>query len=300
MALGDPMTRKYQIGTAEVRVGPLSDANKLTQKHSVGLLDSVTINVNQESVNLEGGFPRRIMDSSIVSQTIEVSATLREYSLRNMRLMMGEGAEDQSQHGQPFLALTTEDAKEGSTELKVLDINGFNVGDLVVVVPKGKPEALSICKIQDIRGDLPTSSPVVGRKGGNRAKAMKKDPLLVPNAGSLIFSQNTPLLFDYAAAVTEVYQSQALPLGASEQEQYMSLQVIQREHSTGRPIIFNCWKAKVTTGMEYQSNAEDFTSNEITLSVMEPNVEDFAIDSPLEHLAGIIPHHPTGMMVAGG
>jgi hypothetical protein len=34
MALGTPKTQKYKIGTAEVRVGPLSLAGKLTQSHS--------------------------------------------------------------------------------------------------------------------------------------------------------------------------------------------------------------------------------------------------------------------------
>ena len=293
------MTRKYQIGTAEVRVGPLGEANKLTQKHSIGLLDSVSVNINHESVNLEGGFPRRIMDSAVTSQTVEISATLREYSQRNLKIMVGEGAESEDQNGEPFLTLTTENAKEGTTELKVLDINGFSVGDIIVAVPKGKPEALSVCKIQEIKGEIPTSSPVVGRKGGSRAKAMKKEPRLVPNAGSLILSSNTPLLFDYPAAATEVYVSQAIPLGAATESKYMSLQVIQREHSTGRPIVFNCWKAQISSGMEYQSNAEDFASNEISLSILEPNVEDFAVGAPLEHLASIIPHHPTGMMITG-
>ena len=74
MALGSPITNKFNIGTAELRVGPMSSANKLLEAHSVGLIDSVSLNVDQEAAQLEGGFPRKLVDTAIIRQSSSITA----------------------------------------------------------------------------------------------------------------------------------------------------------------------------------------------------------------------------------
>ena len=48
MPLGSARTNKFPIGTAELRVGPLTAAGNLMDVHSVGLIDQATLSVSQE------------------------------------------------------------------------------------------------------------------------------------------------------------------------------------------------------------------------------------------------------------
>ena len=89
--LGSPRTTKFSIGTAELRIGPLSSAMKLKQENSVGLIDNATVEVSQESVDLTGGFPKVLVDTAVVSQESSITATLREFSRRNIQVLLGEG-----------------------------------------------------------------------------------------------------------------------------------------------------------------------------------------------------------------
>ena len=106
--IGSAQTRKFSIGTAELRVGPLNMAGRLTQAHSVGLIDSSSFSVEQTVVDLKGGFPQVINDSAITEQMSTVTGTLREFSRRNLGILMGQG-----------LAYTNEggDVADGSTTL---------------------------------------------------------------------------------------------------------------------------------------------------------------------------------------
>lgn len=90
-AIGAAKTRKFTIGTAELRVGPLSYAGRLTQEHSVGLIDASSLSVEQTIVDLKGGFPQVIVDSAITEQMSTITGTLREYSRRNLGILMGQG-----------------------------------------------------------------------------------------------------------------------------------------------------------------------------------------------------------------
>ena len=92
--LGSPRTTKFSIGTAELRIGPLLEAMKLKQENSIGLIDNATVEVSQESVDLTGGFPKVLVDTAVVSQESSITATLREYSRRNLQVMLGEGVVD--------------------------------------------------------------------------------------------------------------------------------------------------------------------------------------------------------------
>lgn len=89
--IGAAKSRKFAIGTSELRIGPLSSAGKLTQDYTVGLVDSVVLSVEQTVVDLKGGFPQTIMDSAVTDQSAQVTATCREFSRRNLGIMLNQG-----------------------------------------------------------------------------------------------------------------------------------------------------------------------------------------------------------------
>ena len=271
MAVGSPVTNKYQIGTAELRIGPLTSAGMLTQEHSVGLVDQVTVNVSQETTDLMGGFPQKLMDTAIVSQSMTISGTLREYSQRNMRALLGEGV--QEAQPTPITTKLATPALKGATEITLESAGtNFKAGDLIVIYPAGSPEHLSICKVEDVAADADTAV--------------------------VTLDANLPLLFDYLKGA-QVYTHEPIAIGAVTHTNYLSVQVIQTDNATGSPKIFQSWKASVASGMEYATSTTDFGSTELELNCLEPSAEEYAEGGPLAHLAHIIPAYPTGMFVPG-
>lgn len=267
--LGSPVTPKFSIGTAEVRIGALSDANKLKQANSIGLVDDATVEVSQNSVDLLGGFPQTIVDTAIVSQESTVTATMREYSKRNIQVMLGDGVQAYTTD-----VATTVDAALalGATAVSVVSETGFAAGDVIVIYPDGRPEEVTIALVD------------------------------ATAAGSLTLNTDTPTLFAYdgTAETIHVYKAFQTAIGGVNETNYFSLQMVQAERSTGRPLVFNFWKAAVGAGMTVGTNATDFASTELNVKVLQPTASEYAVGQPLAHLASIIPSHPVGMYVAGG
>lgn len=270
--LGSPQTKKFQIGTAELRIGAMADANKLKQTHSVGLIDSATIEVTQTSVDLLGGFPRTLQDTAVVSQESTVNATLREYSRRNIKVMLGEGLDATSPADTASLVITNESA--GATTVTVTGSEGadFDTGDIIVIYPEGRPEEVTVARVASELTDVIT------------------------------LDADTPTLYAYdgTAETIHVYQAHQVSIGDANDQQYMAVQLIQQERATGRPIVFNFWKAAISSSMSFATNAEDFASTEFQLKLLQPAASEYGAGQPLEHLADIIPSHPTGMYIGGG
>ena len=88
--LGSAKSSKFQIGSAEIRVGALNRAGKLTQSDSIGLLQSATVNYTQESTDLEGGLPKATIATVITKTGLTVAASAYEYTLKNMKIMMND------------------------------------------------------------------------------------------------------------------------------------------------------------------------------------------------------------------
>lgn len=268
MALGSPQTNKFQIGTAELRVGAMTSAMKLLQTHSVGLVDSVTITVGQESVDLEGGFPKQLMDSAIVRQTAEVAAVLREYSRRNLKIAIGDGVSASAADVSTTIASP---ATAGTTAVSVAAGQGanFSAGDLVVTYKAGAPENVQILRVQSISTD------------------------------ALTLDTDTPLLFDVASS-DPIFIAKQVAIGAVAKTNYMAAMVVQKENATGRPIVWNFWKAAVSGNLDYATNADDFASTTTTLKCLQPSAAEYAVGAPLAHLADLIPTHPIGFFALGG
>jgi len=268
MALGSPQTNKFQIGTAELRVGPMTSAMKLLQTHSMGLVDSVTITIGQESVDLEGMFPKQLIDSAIVRQSAEVSAVLREYSRRNLKIAIGEGVSTATTDVATTIASP---GTAGQTAITVAAAQGanFTVGDLVVTYKTAAPENVQILRVQSIATD------------------------------TLTLDTDTPLLFDIASS-DPIFIAKQVAIGAVTKTNYMAAMVVQKENTTGRPIVWNFWKASVSGNLDYATNSDDFASTTATLKALAPSAAEYGVGQPLAHLSDIIPTHPVGFFALGG
>ena len=276
MAIGSPVTNQYQIGTAELRIGPLTKAGMLTPAHSVGLVDQVTITVGQESVNLMGGFPQKLMDTAIISQSMTITATMREFSRRNICTMLGEGVSDTvitpvatTLAVAAPITPTAPVGKNGAGQTLTVATGtgaGFKPGNLIVIHPANVPENLSICRVISVAEDVITLDP------------------------------NLPLLFSYEVGAN-VYTHEPVSIGNITKTNYMAVQVLQKDNNSGSPKIFQSWKASVASGMEYATSTTDFGSTELTLNCLEPSASEFAPGGQLAHLANVIPMYPTGMFM---
>ena len=269
MSLGQAKTKAFNLGTAELRIMPLSASGKAMPAHSVGLVDTVTVEVAQEAVRLEGGFPRKLIDTAIASQTSSVTGVLREVSRRNMQVLLGQGVAA-SNPADVSTTLSTS-ALAGATSLVVTSATGIVAGDTLVVYPKGKPEELSVVIVDSVA------------------------------TNTLTLNAQTPTLhaYDPAVNVVEVFNAQPIPLGAVDSVKYFGVQVLQRNYANGRPRVFDLWKAAISSGMSYETNNQDYGSQNLTIEILEPTADDYAVGGPLAHLAGIIPNHPAGRISFG-
>lgn len=268
MPLGQAKTRKFNIGTAELRVGPLTSAMRLTQAHSVGLVDKVMVNITQTKVDLEGMFPKVVVDSAITDQKAEITGTLREYSRRNMNIMVGNGLEAAPGADVETTVAAVGTVAAGATALDVASAAGLSAGDFIIVWNDKKPEEVSVVQI---------------------------DSILV---NALTLNANTPTVVDHFDG-SHVIAARPVTIGNVTQTNYFAAMILQKQNSNGRPLIFNFWKVTNSAGMDYSSDASNFASTDMKLTCLTPVAVDYAAGQPLEHLADIIPDHPMGMITGG-
>ena len=272
--LGAPITNKFLIGTAELRLGLLSEANALLQSHSVGLIDQATYTIEQENVDLEGVFPKRVVDTAIVRQAATISATMREYSRRNLRIALGDGLAGTAPTDVASTINPSADVTAGSTSVTVVASAGMAADDIVVIYPEGRPQDVSVLQIESIATE------------------------------TLTFKTGQVTAVDYNAntepgTVFHVYLAAQVPIGAVTKTNYFSAMLIQQDNSSGRPNTVSFWKCATAGSMEVATNSDDFASNELELKVLEPAASEYGAGGDLEHIAGIIATNPSGLLAMG-
>lgn len=268
--LGSPQTVKFSIGTAELRIGPLTAAMKLTQAESIGLLDNANVEVTQESVDLEGGFPKVLVDTAVVKQTAQLTATLREYSRRNLQVLLGEGVVDVASEPADVSTTLDDAAAADAVIVPVADETGFVAGQLAVCFSDADPSQVTIARVESVA------------------------------AGAITLDSDTPLLHNMVSG-DHIFVANQVAIGNIQETNYFSAQLMQLERATGRPVGFAFWKASIGAGMNFQTNAEDFASTEMQLKLLQPASDDYTtVTDPLYHLRDIIPTHPTGIYIGGG
>jgi hypothetical protein len=265
--LGSAQSDDFSIGVAEVRLGPLTAAGKLTQAHSIGLVDEATVSVAQESAELEGGFPRKLVASAVIRQSGTVSATFREMSRRNLDIILGNGIPAAVTEVSTTI---TADVLIGATDVVVADSAGFTVGDVAVIYQEGKPESVSVVKLTAVD----TSAP-----------------------DGLSFAANSlAQAYTVASGTVHVYKANPIKIGAVTRVNYFAATLIQ-QGASGRPIVWNLWKCSIGGNMEYATNAEDYASSTMELKILEPAAVDYGVGGDLYHVADQIADHPSGMAI---
>lgn len=272
--LGAPKTTKFAIGTAEVRIGPLSMANRLTQAHSIGLLDQVQLQIQQDTNELQGGFPQRPVDSAITSETNQITATYREFSRQNLSVALGHGLSNSDERGN-LDTTASASAKTDDTSLTVAapGSGAFKAGDLVVVYGAGRPENVQVLRVKSV-GSATTG-----------------------DGSKLTLDENTPLIHDVAVG-DPVYLAAPLPVGGLTTQQYFAVQVIRMERGSNKPIGWNFWKGAVSGGLDATFGGTDYASSDLQINLLQPAATEYGADGDLSHLANIVPSYPTGMRFA--
>lgn len=268
MAIGSPQTDKFPIGTAEIRIAELSRALKHLPTDSIGTLDDVTISVANTSVNKMAGFPQRTVATAITENNVSITGTVGEYSRRNIQVLSGEAAEAAVED----VVVTLQDAATaGASTLELATGDGakFQAGQLICLYIEGRPELLTVAKIDSITDD------------------------------TLTLDSTTPTLHAYPALLTRIYA--AHPIGKPiTKTEYFSIQVVQSQFSDGRPLVWNFWKGAVTNGMEMVLNPTDFSTTSMEITCIEPAAKDFQAGGPLFDVADFVIEHPIYMGVLGG
>ncbi len=267
MSLGQARTNRFNIGTAELRVGPLSASGKLTQKHSVGLIDDAKVAYSREVAQLKGGFPKKLVDETPISETTTITATLREYSQKNLDILLNQG--DLATVTDVFSNCTAAITGGATTpEVTVASGASFTVGDTVVAYIVGHPEWVFVGKLLS--------------KATNDLTLSEMDSDLYTQINTLIAG----------GSVLRVFRAVVSSVGNLAATAYYGVSLVQRDLKTGRPIVFNFWKVTAKGGMDYGTNATDYNSTSLSLEVLEPSAVDYAVGGDLEHLADIIPTAP--------
>lgn len=266
--LGAPVTNRFMIGTAELRLGPQSSAAKLTQAHSVGLIDNSSFNVEVNSTDLLGGFPQQIIDTAITSQTGQMTATLREYSRSNLSVLLGQGIATSTTDIVTTLSgpVTGSSGTPDST-ITVAAGTGIQAGDLLGIFISGQPESLSLVRV---------------------ASVATNDITL--EADMAVERNYTPA----TDGTVYVVRYQPLPIGVMTINYFSAMLLqVQRGTAENRPMGVNFWKVAIASGVQYAAGGTEFASTELTLKVLQPAASEYATGKPLEHLAAVIPTNPT-------
>lgn len=272
--IGAAKSRKFAIGTSELRIGPLNKAGKLTQDYTVGLVDSVELAVEQTVVDLKGGFPQTIMDSAVTDQSAQITAACREFSRRNLGIMLNQGLAYTSDNDTNDAKTTlSADAASGATSITLAATTGFT-GGLALTGPWGgwisiyNPASLGTCiitRIQSIAGSVAALDPAF--------------PLPEAYPTGSVVAKLAPVIIGNVTSVP-----------------YFSAQLVNLDRASGRPRIWNFWKVANGSGLNLTQGVTDFGTTNMVLKVLQPSIVDYSGPSgQLYHIKDLIEKFPMGM-----
>jgi hypothetical protein len=129
---------QLDIGSVEVRVGPLSSAGKLTQANSLGVVDSFTFEGTINSVSYNALFPSKQIATAIIENLSKATLTYGESSARNLNLHFGNG-------------LVASVAANATTLASTIA-----PGETYMIYPEGHPELMSLVQVASVSTDTVT------------------------------------------------------------------------------------------------------------------------------------------------
>lgn len=270
--LGSASSNEFSIGTAEVRVGPLTEAGRLAQARSVGLVDNVTISFATASVDLKGGFPQQIVDTAITEQTGSIKVTAREFSRRNLDLMLGNAISAVAVDVKTKLSGTNVTAN--ATSITVVSATGLAVDDVIVIYPEGRPEDVTVTQIASISTNTLT---------------------LKTGMGTVVaYNVTTESGTDF-----HVFKAHGIAAGNVTRTNYFSVMLLQQKNNTGRPAVWTVWKAANSGSMEQGTSATDYASLSMEMKILQPTLSDVGVGGDLNNMASLISMYPSAARFAG-
>jgi hypothetical protein len=277
MSIGAPITKKFKIGTFEVRIGPLSKAGLLTPEHSIGVVDSVALNVEQQSTEVMAGFPQMPADVAITSYVTGLTGTMREYSRRNLNVLLGNGvfAPDAAADVKGGTLVTTSAIAKGATTLTASEATTLAKDDVIVVYSTTRPERVSICRVAS---DV-TASATIGLNSTT--------PIVADTADTNAFEK---------AEVVKWYKSPIIAVGNISSISYFSVQLLSTDRGTSATTGFNFWKGTLAAGMKMNMTPAEFASSDLEFKFLIPGRSEYASGGDLEHMSGLIASNPVGLM----
>ncbi|WP_019865134.1 hypothetical protein [Methylovulum miyakonense] len=282
MAIGSPKTAKAFIGTCEVRVGTLAQAGLLTSDHSVGYVDNVKLDIQSDTADLKAGFAPVLFDSAVTSTVTGFTGTLQESSRRNLNLLMSNGVAD-------YDALSTDvGGTVANTSLTIGDNTGLHLvgpsgftlaaGDMIVMYQVDDPSRMCICSVDTFTAPV---SPAVYAVIDVSADT----PFVGPASGSVAFAAGSTVKW-YKAKVTSGGHDVYVP-------SYYSMQLIQLNRPTGRPVVFNFWKNFIVPSLSLTLGASDWSKFDMQVKSLRPYDLDYTdAASALYHVRDRIASRP--------
>lgn len=264
MSLGSPRTTKTTIGTFELRIGPLSQAGRLTASHSVGIIDQVKLDIQMDSTDLLTGFPQKPADTAITRQVSGISATLRESSARNLNILLGNGLLAGDTMPSDWKGELSGAQTANDTTLSVTNASGTapKAGEYVVVYAENNPGKVTI------------------------------DQLASDYSGGVLTLVNGLVEAYDSTDVVRVYKATSLSGGDTDGiPAYFTAQLIRLDRNTSRPVGFNFWKTTISSGMSIAASVADFASFDLQLKALEPSDAELEASGSFYHIADTIKKH---------
>jgi hypothetical protein len=271
--LSSPISNEFRIGVSELRLGPLSEAGRLAQARSVGVIDDVVINFASTSVDLKAQFPQVIAATAVTEQTGAITGGLREYSRRNINLMLGNPIVADPVESRTTLVKTA-DIAANATSFSVASATAFAADDVVMIYPDGQPENVTVSQIASIAAAVVTLKTGMG--------TVVAYPALADNTRDYI-----------------MVKAHAVAAGAVTKTNYFSAMILGTKPSNGAPVVWSVWKVANTGSFEQSNNATDWASMPMELKIVSPTASDTKVGGGLATMAPLINLFPMGALFAG-
>jgi hypothetical protein len=281
-ALGSAQTKNFQIGNAELRIGALNSAGKLTQANSVGLIQTANVNFSQSMAELKGGLPLQLIDAVVTETTVTVTAQAYEYTRTNIRAMLNEGVAASTEKDTVFEVTLTAGAATSASALAyggAVAVTGsvvptwatdLPIGSMVGIYKKGSPENLSIITLT-----------------------------AAATASGMAFAPNS-LLFPYSTSdVLVIYKINPVGLGKSDKTAYYTVDLLSKNHNSGVTQGFRFWKASIQGGLDYAFSNDSFAVTPMSFRILLPTAEELAVGGDLAGVAPMQGENPLGMFWTG-
>jgi len=252
----------------------MTEAARLAQGRSVGLVDNVTIGFANTSVDLKGMFPQQIVDTQITEQTGTLKATAREFSRRNIDIMLGNAVSTDVITDVKTTLVDTADVAANAVTFDVISAAGLAVDDVIVIYPEGKPEDVTVSQIASIAVNAIT---------------------LKTGMGTLVAY---PALAD-STREYHVFKAHGVAAGNVTKTNYFTASVIQQKSVSGRPLVWLIWKAANTGSMEQGTSATDYASLAMDYKILAPSNTDVGVGGSLNNVASLIELYPMGARIGG-